>query len=175
MFKYHSHFAWSIGKSVFSGCDSLTSVSIPDSVTTIGAYAFGECDRLTNINVDKNNPAYCSVGGNLFNKSKSEFVHYATGKKDTHYTIPDGVIIIEEDAFYYCLELKTVTIGDSIKEIAKDAFKSSRYSIDLYCYAKEPPCGNLDNVGCYYILEENFNAWENSYKIDKEKIKIFSP
>ena len=38
-----------IGDSAFSGCDSLTSVTIPDSVTSIGGYAFYDCDSLTSV------------------------------------------------------------------------------------------------------------------------------
>lgn len=37
----------SIGDCAFFYCDSLTSVSIPDSVTSIGDYAFGDCSNLT--------------------------------------------------------------------------------------------------------------------------------
>ena len=39
----------SIGKYAFCGCDSLTSVVIPDSVTSIGRYAFDSCDSLTSV------------------------------------------------------------------------------------------------------------------------------
>ncbi len=38
-----------IGDSAFFSCVSLTSVTIPDSVTTIGAYAFSFCDSLASI------------------------------------------------------------------------------------------------------------------------------
>lgn len=39
----------SIGGSVFSGCSRLTSVTIPDSVTSIGNWAFEGCTQLTSI------------------------------------------------------------------------------------------------------------------------------
>ena len=40
----------SIGNKAFSGCTSLISVTISDSVTTIGSYAFYDCSRLTTVN-----------------------------------------------------------------------------------------------------------------------------
>ena len=39
-----------IGSSAFCGCASLTSVEIPDSVTSKGDFAFGRCSALTTIN-----------------------------------------------------------------------------------------------------------------------------
>ena len=40
-----------IGDDAFSDCTSLTSVTIPASVTTIGRYAFSDCTSLTNVNI----------------------------------------------------------------------------------------------------------------------------
>ena len=48
----------SIGSSAFYNCDSLASVTIPDSVTSIGGYAFYFCSRLTSIIFRGNKPNF---------------------------------------------------------------------------------------------------------------------
>ena len=40
-----------IGKYAFNGCESLKSVTIPNSVTTIGEYAFHQCKSLTSVSI----------------------------------------------------------------------------------------------------------------------------
>ncbi|MGM9616182.1 leucine-rich repeat domain-containing protein, partial [Butyricicoccus sp.] len=101
----------------------LTSVTIPDSVTTIGSSAFSRCKSLTAINVNKNNTAYCSVNGVLLNKNQTQLLQYPGGKSGA-YTIPDSVTAVGFNAFYYCDGLTSVTIPDSVMTIGSSAFFS---------------------------------------------------
>ena len=76
----------SIGTSTFNGCTSLSSITIPDSVTSIGWCAFAGCSSLTSV------------------------------------TIPDSVTSIKSFAFSDCSSLTSVTIGKKVTSIADDAF-----------------------------------------------------
>ena len=70
-----------IGKFAFEDCESITSITIPDSVTFIDGWAFWFCKSLTNIIVDENNKNYSNdSNGVLFNKDKTELVRYPAGK-----------------------------------------------------------------------------------------------
>src|ERR1019366_4202657 len=91
-----------IGDNAFAWLSDVTSVTIPDSVTNIGETAFATCSSLGAITVGIDNPAYVSVAGVLFDKGQTTLIQYPTGKGGTSYTIPDGVITIDDRAFMNC-------------------------------------------------------------------------
>ena len=76
----------SIGEGAFRSCSGLTSVTIPNSVTSIGKGAFEDCSGLKSV------------------------------------TIPNSVTSIGEQAFYDCRGLTSVTIGNSVTSIGEGAF-----------------------------------------------------
>jgi len=116
-----------IADSAFYNCDSLTSVTIGNSVTSIGSYAFAYCDSLTSVTVAEDNPNYSSDEyGVLFNKDKTVLIQYPIGNTRTEYTISDSVTSIRESAFYSCNELTSVTIGNSVTSIGEEAFSWCR-------------------------------------------------
>ncbi len=116
-----------IAEEAFESCKSLTSVTIPESVTSIGkcrhsnCYAFYECDNLTTISVEINNLYFSSNEGVLFNKNQTELIFCPEGKIGS-YSIPDTVTIIGDYAFADCGELTSITIGDCVTSIGDCAF-----------------------------------------------------
>ncbi len=110
-----------IAENAFSHLESLTGVTIPQSVTIICGAAFVGCPSLTEITVDEGNPNYSSVDGVLFNKAKTEIICYPAGAAIS-YTIPNGVTEIGACAFLWCKNLTKVIIPESVKSIGDDAF-----------------------------------------------------
>ncbi len=106
----------SIGWYAFYECSGLTSVSIGSSAAEIGNFAFNGCSSLTAINVASGNPNYASLNGVLFDKAKTTLIKYPGGKQGA-YTIPASVTKIEDEAFYGCWGLKSVTIPDTVAKI----------------------------------------------------------
>ena len=94
----------------FYDCDNLTSVTITDSVTSIGYYAFGYCDSLTNVTIPN---SVTSIGSAAFSDCTSL----------TSVTIPDSVTSIGSAAFEDCHSLTSVTIPDSVTSIGYYAFR----------------------------------------------------
>jgi hypothetical protein len=106
----------------FSGCRSLKSITIPNSVTDIGSNVFYGCISLTAINVDRNNTAYSSKDGVLYNKDKTILIAYPAGKTAVSFIIPDSVTGIGDDAFQSCASLENITIPNSVTNIGERAF-----------------------------------------------------
>ncbi len=112
--------------SAFSDCIGMTSVFIPKSVISIYDYAFSYCTSLKKIVVDANNPAYSSDQyGVLFNKAKTRLIQ-APGAISGAYVIPDSVTRIGSSSFRYCRSLTGVTIPDSVNYIGENAFRDCR-------------------------------------------------
>ena len=99
----------SIGKSVFHNCTSLTSVEIPDSITSIGVNAFYNCSSLTCITIPD---SVTSIGDSAFEDCSSLI----------SITIPNGVKSIANFAFEDCTSLTSVEIPDSVTSIGFNAF-----------------------------------------------------
>ena len=105
----------------FAYNSSLTSVTIPNSVTSISDWGFVACGSLTSLVVDAANPSYSSVAGVLFNKNQTTLIQYPAGKIGS-FTVPTSVTSIGEAAFYGCNKLTSVTIPNSVTSIGHAAF-----------------------------------------------------
>ena len=75
----------------FGNCDKLVSVSIPESVKTIGYNSFFNCNNLIKFSVNENNLNFKSIDGVLFNKTGTTMIKYPSAKPETIYSIPRGV------------------------------------------------------------------------------------
>ena len=109
----------SIGDDAFNGCASLTDINIPNSVTSIGNGAFNDCNSLASISVASDNPKYDS------RNNSNAIIETATntligGCKNT--IIPNSVTVIGELAFYGFDSLTTIDIPNSVTTIDTWAF-----------------------------------------------------
>ncbi len=109
----------SIPDYAFRDCSSLTSITIPRSVTSIGDYAFFGCKGLTNICVDKRNTKYHSSGNCLIETASKVLI---LGCKNSIIPTDGSVTTIGSSAFEDCSGLTSITIPDSVSSIGDYAF-----------------------------------------------------
>ncbi len=99
----------SIGHGAFSGCWNLTSVTVPNSITNIEDAAFSLCTSLTSI----------TIPNTITSIEKATFF---ACQKLTSIEIPNSVKSIGEQAFSACSGLASVTIPNSVTSLGEMAF-----------------------------------------------------
>ncbi len=128
----------SIGEYAFfytAGASKLERVTLPDSITSIGAWAFYDCPNLVSVTIPD---SVTKVGSDLFNTcSRLQQVKIGRGltaiqtkmfqgcSSLTSFDIPDHITAIGAFAFDGCSNLKTVTIPNSVTSIGSYAFKDT--------------------------------------------------
>ncbi|MGI5870385.1 MAG: leucine-rich repeat domain-containing protein [Kiritimatiellia bacterium] len=137
------HPVTAIDHAAFEGCESLSSVTIPNSVTNIYQGAFYGCTALTNITASADNQDYASVDGVLFNKNRTMLVQYPGGLAGP-YTIPDSVISISNLPFAGCSSLTSLTIGSDLAYITYWTFRDCSSLTNITVSANNP---NYASVG----------------------------
>lgn len=112
----------SIGDHAFSGWDSLTSINLPNSITCISGNPFCSCNHLRAIRVSPTHPFLATIDGVLFEKSTKTLLCHPCSLDNSTYAIPEGIISIGKSAFESCDKLTSVSLPDSITTIGDSAF-----------------------------------------------------
>ena len=120
---------YTIGADAFKGNATITSVVIPNRVTSIGDYTFYCCTGLTSIEIPN---SVTSIGNSAFNG--------CTGL--TSVEIPNSVTSIEYAAFNGCSNLETIYISSAIESIGNEAFAGCDNIKEIKVGGKKPIWGN---------------------------------
>ena len=100
---------------------SLTNVMIGSGVTNVGYAPFDPGTSLENIDVSPLNPAYLSLNGVLFDKSRTTLLRFPPARS-TSYVIAAGVTTLAEEAFDFSAILNSVTIPASTTNLQSSVF-----------------------------------------------------
>ncbi len=123
--EYNGHPVTVIDESAFSGCISLTSVTIPGGITSIGKNAFYGCSNLVKVTMRY---GVINIGADAF-----------TGCENlVGVVIPDSVTSIGENAFDYCERLEILVIPSSVVEMECQDFTYCD-NLTVCCKAESQP------------------------------------
>ena len=134
----------SVEASAFLNNTAITSVVLPDGITSIGENAFNGCESLTSVTFGKNSQL-SSIGPGAFN--------YCYSLESI--TIPESVTSIGSDAFYYCYGLRSVTFGENsqLTSIGEGAFNWCESLESITIPASVTSIGEWAFVECYRLVE----------------------
>lgn len=143
-----------IYRSAFFGCSTLTSITLPNSVQTIGDRSFENCSSLATIAIPE---SVSTIGQAVFTGCTSlssftgkfastdgaclvidgKLIAYATDY-NTIYTIPENVTIIGMNSFASNSVISKITIPSNIKEIETNAFIGCTNLSTIICEGTQP-------------------------------------
>ena len=112
----------------FNGCNDLTSVTIPASLTFVDECAFTNCTGLEAVHIT-DLAAWCGIEfqWGVYRDSSNPLFYahhlYLNGEEVTNLVIPEGVTSIGDYAFDYCTTLNSVTIPEGVTSIGSSAFR----------------------------------------------------
>lgn len=147
----------SLGKNAFYGCTNLTSVELPENITSIPDGAFRECSSLTAVEIPE---TVTEIGRSAFEGSAIQSVEIpatvnsigSRAFKDctslTSVSMPKNLYQIDSQTFMGCTSLKSITIPESVSQIGSQAFADVDFE-SVISLATYPP----------YV--ENENAFSN--------------
>ena len=150
----------SIEECAFKGCVELISVDIPNSVTSIGMGAFDGCRKLPSI-VIPNSVTY--IGEQAFQRCE----------KLTSVTLSNNLTSIAIEAFYMCGRLTSIIIPNSVTSIGDFAFRSCNRLDTVICLGESAPeLGDVVFTSSNRTLTIPFNAsgYEPEWGTDWQKI-----
>ncbi len=134
----------SIGESAFIDCSRLTSVTIPNSVTRIGYEAFRACSGLTSIDIPD---SVTSIAGRTFEGCSNL----------ASVTIGSNVTSIGKAAFSWCSKLSSIKIGESVTIIGESAFSYCRSLKSIIIPNNIITVGNAAFSNCILLESISFN------------------
>ena len=145
-----------IGEEAFYGCSSLTSISIPNSIVNIGDSAFGECTELTTVDISD---SVINIGDYAFYGCTS-LVNIVVSENNQNYKSVDGNLLSKDGKTFIQYTIgktsKTFVVPNNVIRICASAFEG---------------CHTLTNIELPNTLE-NIDTFAFGYCTSLESIEI---
>ncbi|MDE5782448.1 MAG: leucine-rich repeat protein [Lachnospiraceae bacterium] len=143
----------SVGNCAFDGCISLTDVHLSANLTTLGHMAFSECEllnrlvipsklvsissgtfadcRIQELVIEDGNESLSFVDGILYGE-KGKVLIKCLSNPSVEINLPEGVVRIDEAAFYDCSKITKVTLPDSVTQMGENVFQGCQSLAEIH-------------------------------------------
>lgn len=142
-----------IGEYAFRDCNSMTSITIPNSIREIKSYAFYNCTAINSLTLP---PDLTELGLGAFEGCSSLI----------QMNIPAGITTVEDELFFGCAALKTVVLPAGISAIGENAFTRCTSLLSVYILATTAPtCAQnaferVDRTWCTLYVPKGSNSYQ---------------
>lgn len=153
----------------FYGCDALTWVVLPSTLTHIGDGAFGMCYSLENLSLTPAKDADFTFDGTSVVSSDGSRLIAVMPYAVSTYKVPEGVKTISDYAFAGCIQLSNVSLPQCVENIGKKAFEYDYNITQLWMYPKTAPCvagdtfeGMDANAAWLYLWHDTYQSYADA-------------
>lgn len=163
-----------VGDSAFKGCTALTQLALPNSVISIGANAFYGDSRLFMLNMVSVEYSKLETIGDSAFKNCSSLELFCS---DENYILPESLTTIGSSAFYGCVKIDKVVMGDGIVSLGESAYAYCSGIKKMTVSARIQTVPQRAFLNCTELIELTFsttvrgavtiesNAFENCSKL----------
>ena len=160
------------------GMENLTSVTIPNSVTSIGDGAFGDCSGLTKTNYMGDIAGWCGINFGRWGSNPTAYSHnlYINNVEVKDLVIPNSVTSIGMYAFEGCSGLTSVTIPNSVTSIGEYAFYDCSGVTKFICegtptFEEDYTLTNFPKLDSIAVPAECFDIPENIWAFCPKQVR----
>ena len=158
-----------IPHNAFNDCNSITTITLPESVTTFEDGAFSNCSSLTSVYYNGDISTWCKIG--FKNTDSTPLCYgaklYINNTEVTEVTIPSDISVIKDYAFCGCSSLTSITIPESVTLIAWYAFRNCSSLTSVTIGNSVTIFGERAFEGCSSLTSVYYNGdlsdWCNIY------------
>ena len=162
------------------GMEKLTSITIPNNVTSIGYHAFGGCSKIDSIVWNAKNCADASLSEVPFYDCCSQIKSFTFGEtvehipaylcygmeKLTNIILSNKVKSIGYSAFNGCAQLEKLTLGTAMENIGSYAFAGCDRMYHIYSYSTNPPVAYQSSFANYNVYLHVPCDYKEGYDLD---------
>lgn len=159
-----------IGRYAFKNCDALESIGISSTVTKISLGAFSGCRELNRVNISDIS-SWCAIDFFDWSSQPLTSAHhlFLNGKEISYLEIPNNVTAIGKFAFYGCTSLVSVNIPNSVTSLGNCSFSCCYNLISVIFPNSELRIGNstfesCTNLASIYIPENVTSIGKNVFR-----------